>query len=199
MVLHSWRVLCFRRPGHRNVPAFLYDKEFVHAVVLEFDGNKVVLPTRSIQLPSYPLWTGNNLHTCQSSFADVDGDGLPDIMWRCLDWIDPSGLEMKSVTTPSSPRPAPPAKPPAVSSSPAGPVANANAASSNDLICGKLKWLKSESGSTTYEERAAGCVWVYTSDCKGNIETEIQHVCTPPNLLIVQDSDCPSFGCDCSN
>lgn len=63
------------------------------------------------------------------------------------------------------------------------------------LICEKLEYWKHDKGRTFYREKAAGCLWVYLTDCKGGIVSGMQHVCVPGNILEVEG--CHAFGCQC--
>jgi hypothetical protein len=67
--------------------------------------------------------------------------------------------------------------------------------SPKDAICGLLNY-QSQNGETYYySEVGTGCLWVYLTDCNGNIEAATTHYCTPGHTLTVDG--CHAFGCGC--
>jgi hypothetical protein len=64
-----------------------------------------------------------------------------------------------------------------------------------DAICGKLEDEGPQGDGQHYKIIASGCVWIYLTDCNGNVQSGTQYQCTPGNTLIV--AGCHAFGCDC--
>lgn len=64
-----------------------------------------------------------------------------------------------------------------------------------DTICGKLEPAGQNGNTYIYREVGAGCIWVYLTDCNGNIDAGSQHNCVPGNTLTVEG--CHAFGCNC--
>jgi len=64
-----------------------------------------------------------------------------------------------------------------------------------EAICGKLEYAGQNGSTYLYREVGAGCIWVYLTDCNGNIDAGMQHNCVPGNTLTVEG--CHAFGCNC--
>jgi hypothetical protein len=64
-----------------------------------------------------------------------------------------------------------------------------------ERICGKLEFDHISGDATFYREVAAGCIWVYLTDCTGVIRAGQQHMCQPGNTMRVEG--CHAFGCSC--
>ena len=64
-----------------------------------------------------------------------------------------------------------------------------------DLICGKLQYVREDGDYTVYAEQADGCIWVYLTDCNGKVDAGTTHNCVRGNELKVQG--CHAFGCQC--
>jgi hypothetical protein len=65
----------------------------------------------------------------------------------------------------------------------------------DDVYCGLLNFIGQQGDTYNYSVIGRGCVWIYLTDCQGNVEAGQEYNCIPGNTLQVEG--CHSFGCGC--